>query len=179
MLDQLTRLARGLQFAAGMNPAQWECLRFIGQANCYSRTPSAIATFLGTTRGTASQTIIALESKGYVRREKDAGDRRVCKLAVTEKGEALLRRDPLLTVCESAERLPAGVAEMMADGLEQLVCDLRARHGRHEFGVCDKCGHSLGPAEQGGAKCGLLRVDIPEREAVRICVNFRNGVAAS
>ncbi len=172
LLDQLTRVARGLQFADGLNPAQWDCLRFIGRANSHSRTPGAIATFLGTTKGTASQTIIALECKGYVRREKDSCDRRVCRLGVTPDGEQMLLRDPLLSVRQAAEGLPGGMAEMLADGLERLVCDLRIRHGCHEFGVCRKCGHFRGPTDEGGAKCGLLREDIPRAEAVRICVSF-------
>ena len=172
LLDQLTRLARGLQFADGLNPAQWDCLRFIGRANAHSRTPGAIATFLGTTKGTASQTIIALEGKGYVRRERDACDRRVSRLAITGEGEEMLQHDPLLTVRQAAERLPHGMAETLADGLEQLVCDLRIRHGCHEFGVCCKCGHFRGPTERGDAKCGLLREEIPRAEAARICVSF-------
>ncbi len=172
LLDQLTRLARGLQFADGLNPAQWDCLRFIGRANSHSRTPGAIATFLGTTKGTASQTIIALEGKGYVRREKDSCDRRVCRLAVTSGGEEMLRRDPLLSVRQAAEGLPGGISEMLADGLEQLVCELRIRHSCHDFGICCKCGHFGGPTDQGGAKCGLLREDIPRAEATRICVSF-------
>lgn len=173
LLDQLTRLARGLQFADGLNPAQWDCLRFIGRANSHSRTPGAIATFLGTTKGTASQTIIALECKGYVRREKDSCDRRVCRLEVTPQGERMLQHDPLLSVRQAAEGLPGGMAEMLADGLEQLVCDLRIRHGCHEFGVCCKCGHFRGPTDEGGAKCGKLRADIPPTDAGRICVSFR------
>ena len=172
LLDQLTRLARGLQFANGLNPAQWDCLRFIGRANSHSRTPSAIATFLGTTKGTASQTIIALEGKGYVHREKDSCDRRVCRLGVTPQGEQMLRSDPLLSVRQAAEGLPGDMAEMLADGLEQLVCELRIRHGCHEFGVCCTCGHSRGPTEEGGAKCGLLQEDIPRAEATRICVSY-------
>ncbi len=178
LLDQLTRLARGLQFADGLNPAQWDCLRFIGRANSHSRTPGAIATFLGTTKGTASQTIIALEGKGYVRREKDPCDRRVCRLAITGEGEAMLQRDPLLSVRQAAEGLPNGMAELLADGLEQLVCDLRIRHGCHEFGVCCKCGHFRGSTDGGGANCGLLQEEIPEAEASRICVSFTKRTEA-
>ena len=104
LLDQLTRLARGLQFSDGLNPAQWDCLRFISRANAHSRTPGGIATFLGTTKGTASQTIIALEGKGFVRREKDTCDRRICRLVITNAGVAKLENDPLRSVRQAAER---------------------------------------------------------------------------
>ncbi len=172
LLDQLTRLARGLQFADGLNPAQWDCLRFIGRANSHSRTPGAIATFLGTTKGTASQTIIALEGKGYVRRDKDSCDRRVCRVAVTPAGEEMLKRDPLQSVRQAAERLPSETAEIIAEGLDRLVCDLRIRHGCQEFGVCCKCGHFRKPTADGDAACGLLNEDIPAAETGRICVSF-------
>ena len=183
VLDQLTRLARGLQFADGLNPAQWDCLRFISRANAHSRTPGAIATFLGTTKGTASQTIIALEGKGFVRREKDTCDRRICRLAITEAGIAKLENDPLRSVRQAAERLPDGTAEVLADGLEQLVCDLRIRHGCHEFGVCCKCGHFIGSADKDAATCGLLKENIAPSEKTRICVSFskraESGVTAA
>ncbi len=52
LLDRVSRLARELQFVDGLNPAQWEALRFIARANRYSRSPGAFAEFIGTTKGT-------------------------------------------------------------------------------------------------------------------------------
>ena len=86
LLDRIGRIAHGLQFAQGLNPAQWEALRFLARANRYSRSPSALAEFLGTTKGTASQTVIALESKGLVSRTRRASDRRSVDLEVTPLG---------------------------------------------------------------------------------------------
>ena len=40
---------------------------FIARANRFSRTPAALADYAGSTRGTISQTLIALEQKGLVR----------------------------------------------------------------------------------------------------------------
>ena len=57
LVDRLGRMAHGMQYASGLNPAQWEALRFIARANRYSRSPGAIARYLGTTRGTVSQTL--------------------------------------------------------------------------------------------------------------------------
>ena len=76
LIDCLGRTVHSLQFAGDMNPAQWETLRFLSCANRYSRRPSALAEFLGTTKGTVSQTLKCLEGKGYVRRVKPEGDRR-------------------------------------------------------------------------------------------------------
>ena len=33
LLDRIGRLTRELQFADGLNPAQWDALRFLAQAN--------------------------------------------------------------------------------------------------------------------------------------------------
>ena len=83
LLDRVGRVTRGLQFVDGLSPAQWEALRFLARANRYSRGPSALAEFLGTTKGTISQTLIALENKGYLRRRRGARDKRSVDLELT------------------------------------------------------------------------------------------------
>ncbi len=102
LLDRMGRIVHGLQFALGLNPAQWEALRFLARANRYSRSPTALAEFLGTTKGTASQTLIALESKGVVKRTRRASDRRSVELEVTPLGLELIEKDPLAPVIEAA-----------------------------------------------------------------------------
>src|SRR5271165_5518540 len=105
LIDRLARLTRELQFVHGLNPAQWEALRFLARANRYSRSPGALAEFLGTTKGTASQTLIALENKGYIARARSDTDRRAMRLELTPEGEALLQQDPILTIEHAASRL--------------------------------------------------------------------------
>jgi DNA-binding MarR family transcriptional regulator len=56
LVDRLARAVHCLQYAEGLNPAQWVALRYLGCANRYSRTPTGLAEFLATTKGTASQT---------------------------------------------------------------------------------------------------------------------------
>src|SRR5690606_16552640 len=88
LVDRLARAVHCLQYAEGLNPAQWVALRFLGCANRYSRTPTGLAEFLATTKGTASQTIKSLEQKGFVRRAQHETDRRKCLLELTERGRA-------------------------------------------------------------------------------------------
>ena len=52
-VNRLCRIAHSLQFAHGLNPAQWDALRYIARANKYSTTPGNLAEYLGTTKGTA------------------------------------------------------------------------------------------------------------------------------
>ena len=107
LIDRVGRATRAIQFSCGLNPAQWEALRYIAHANRYSRNPSALANFLGATKGTISQTLIALEVKGHLRRVRGAHDRRAVRLELTASGEALLTRDPLLCLERAAGSLPA------------------------------------------------------------------------
>ena len=43
--------------------AQLESLHYLGSCNIYSNTPAALAEYLGSTKGTTSQTLSALEEK--------------------------------------------------------------------------------------------------------------------
>ena len=52
------------------------------RANRFSPTPAALADYLASTRGTISQTLIALESKGHVTCEVGQRDRRSIDLAL-------------------------------------------------------------------------------------------------
>ena len=66
LIDRLGRLMRSGEHAGDLNPAQWEALRYLARANRFSRTPAALAQYLGSTRGTVSQTLIALEDHGRI-----------------------------------------------------------------------------------------------------------------
>ena len=172
LLDRLGRMTRCLQFAHGLNPAQWESLRFIARANCFSRTPSALATFLGTTKGTASQTLIALEKKGCLRRTRDGADRRVTRLEITEAGEALLARDPLRCVDTAAADLPIELNGALREALGLLADHLECANGWCKLGVCGKCGNMVRQAEDGSVRCGLKDAVVPQEETSRLCVSF-------
>jgi DNA-binding MarR family transcriptional regulator len=178
LLDRIHRMTRGLQYAHGLNPAQWDALRYVARANSYSRTPGALAQFLGTTKGTASQTIAALEKKGLLTRRSDPEDKRVRRIVLTEEGEALLARDPLNCLDQAVRKLPNDVADVVAVGLGQLSRDLQDRCGGSDVGICFQCGHFAGPASDGGARCGFKQADIPMTETRKLCVNFSAEAAA-
>src|SRR3546814_1620435 len=85
LLDRLGRYLRSREHAGDLNPVQWEALRYLAQANRYSVNPSALTEFLGSTKGTVSQTLIVLESKGLISRDADPGDRRQLRLGRSEE----------------------------------------------------------------------------------------------
>lgn len=100
-LAKLARRMRGLGHDGGLNPAQWEALRFLAHAEEAARTPSHMARYLGATKGTTSQTVASLEKKGLVIKLEHVADSRSMTLALTSEGQAKLVGDPLLKVLEA------------------------------------------------------------------------------
>lgn len=177
LLDRVGRITRGLQFVDGLSPAQWEALRFLARANRYSRGPTALAEFLGTTKGTISQTLITLENKGYISRLRGAQDKRSVILELTPAGEALLGRDPLRVVDEVVARLPDGERNTISDGLSRLLHDVQLRLDNNEFGICGACSlfTAAGAVDErdGPHRCGLTGEPVSPSETRLICVNYQ------
>lgn len=176
IINRLGRTLHCLQFAQGLNPAQWEALRYMSRANRYSRTPSALAEYLQTTKGTASQTLKCLESKGYVRRVAVPEDRRAVRIDVTDSGLAVLKRDPLQCLERSASALGEDI-EPVRRVLGRLAASLERYNEGKAFGLCEECTHfckNAAPAVEGGPnKCGLTGEPLSTVEATKICVNHR------
>jgi DNA-binding MarR family transcriptional regulator len=176
LVERLSRIAHTLQFADGLNPAQWAALRYLARANRYSLTPGALAEFLGTTKGTASQTLIALESKGLIRRLRTARDRRSVTIELTDEGRATLGRDPVRHIVAASGRVSADDQRAVAEGMDLLLSALQQDRGRACFGYCDKCDHLRVLAEDADGKrnaCGMTGDELPTDELTRLCVNFK------
>ena len=172
LIDRLDRLARSGEAVGDLNPAQWEALRFIARANRFSRTPAALAEYLGSTRGTVSQTLIALEQKGQITRQPSARDRRSVTLALTTLGERSLKDDPILA---PAADLAAADPEKLAVVVETLRAVLQAmiaRNGGRAFGACYSCRHFRkgGGSARQPHHCALLDEPLSETDSQAICV---------
>ncbi|HEX6957003.1 MAG TPA: MarR family transcriptional regulator [Ferrovibrio sp.] len=178
LLDRLARLTRELQFVDGLNPAQWEALRFIAQANKYSRSPTALAEYLGATKGTVSQTLIALESKGLITRCKKTCDRRQVDLCLTEAGQAMLAKDPMQTLQHAASEMADELGPHLVKGLTRLLHDLQSKHQIMEFGVCQDCSlFCVNAPDAALGQCGATGEAIAEEEKKKICVNFKTAAS--
>ena len=94
VLERLARLMRAAEHEGDLNPAQWEALRYVGRANRFSNSPGALTQYLAATKGTVSQTVIALEKKGLVAKGPRHEEPRSVTLTLTEPGAAMLARDP-------------------------------------------------------------------------------------
>lgn len=173
LIDRLDRLARSSEAAGALNPAQWEALRFVARANRFSRTPAALAEYLGSTRGTVSQTLIALEQKGHVTREPSARDRRSIVLGLTALGESTLRSDPILELAADFAEGDQGRLEVLVEALRTVLQAMIKRNGGRAFGACHTCRHfqrNMGPNARQPHRCGLLDEPLSVADSGAICV---------
>ena len=173
LIDRLDRLTRSGEALGELNPAQWEALRFIARANRFSRTPAALAEYLGSTRGTVSQTLIALEQKGHLTREPSQRDRRSVVLELTPTGTQALKRDPILALAADLEGTTADQLEAVIEVLRDALHAMITRNGGRAFGACYACryfrkggGGGRGTPHQ----CALLDEPLSEADSRTICV---------
>jgi len=173
LIDRLERLSRNAVATDGINPAQWEALRYLGRANRFSRTPAALANYLGSTRGTVSQTLIALESKGLVARHPSLRDKRSIELTLTDQGAEALKRDPLLTLARDIAVATEGEADILAANLRATLHAAIQRNGGRAFGVCHTCRYFRRTVDRSTPAlhlCALLNEPLSEDDSQAICV---------
>ena len=170
----LVSTARALQseqrqqaVAAGLLPVQWSMLSYLRDANRYSNTPQALADYLSMTKGTVSQSLKLLESRGWVMRATDQNDRRVVRLALTDAGQTLLG-DAVDTHWQAAvDHLPESERQAIEVALSHLLSNWQqARQGR-TFGVCRSC-RNFCPGET-QHRCGLTGENLSDGDSMLIC----------
>ncbi len=169
-LGNLLRTERRLAaHAAGLQPVHLQALAYLSCCNRYSNTPAAVTAYLGTTKGTASQSLGVLERAGLIGRRTDPDDRRVARLHLTPKGDRLLGElMPLPEWETSARSLDADQVRAAADTLESLLRTRQASHRWRSFGACHTCRHFRREGE-GQYRCGLTGEPLHTQEIRRIC----------
>jgi len=179
----LGRIASGEGLAKGLTAVQWTVLRYFARANRFSRTPSAFATFHGTTRGTASQTIKNLETQGYLTRLRSEVDGRSARLDLTDKAMAILVNDRFEVMVRAVDALPAGVRGDFANTLQRMHGQVALERGMPPFGTCASCKHLEGDGccrdGQTPYACGFASVPLLLNEVNELCINFAPGKPAA
>lgn len=173
-MERLARLVRAREHEGDLNPAQWEAMRYIRRANRFSNSPGALTLYLGATKGTISQTVKALERKGFISKMVRESERRSVALTLTARGEEALSRDPWKQLASVTEILGNKTRRRLAKGLRELLAE-ELKRGKHKsFGVCATCrffrekGKDL---EEGGPhQCMLFNAALSADEAMQICV---------
>ncbi|HRK67172.1 MAG: MarR family transcriptional regulator [Hyphomonadaceae bacterium BRH_c29] len=170
LIERLGRLLRAGDHAAGLNPAQAEALRYLARANRFSRTPAALAEYLGSTRGTVSQTLLALEAKGMIERKANARDGRSIMLEVTPSGMEFIGDDPVRMLSRTIDA--GGAASRLADDLEAGLRAFLVERGGRAFGACHTCRHFRLNQRSGNQPhhCALLDEPLREGDKMMICL---------
>jgi DNA-binding MarR family transcriptional regulator len=162
-----------------LSPAQWMALRFFARANKFSRNPSAFAEFQATTRGTASQTVKALEAGGYLVRQRSEADGRSVTLRLTDKGKEAIARDPFEVLVRAVDSLDPEEQTAVHHALHHVLTTVAASGAHRHFGVCRDCGYLGGEtcccstrATRSAIECLLFGVPIEPEDAGLLCVHF-------
>jgi MarR family transcriptional repressor of emrRAB len=166
----------------GLRDREWMALRFIARANQFSRTPSALANFVGTTRGTASQIVKVLERKGFLVRKPSADDKRSVILCVTAQGEKFLGHDPINVLVKAIAVLSVDRQTSSRDALRQVLDWLDITQQRHHADICRECTFLTENSTDGAAgngcpqfTCRFFRAAIAPDETTLLCATFERG----
>jgi len=164
----------------GMRDREWMALRFLSRANRFSRTPSALASYVGTTRVTASFIIGELERLGYVERKRSAKDKRSVMLNVTQQGKKFLTRDPVNGLVDAIVVLDDDSKIGFRDTLRRVLDQADAAEQRHHTDVCKRCiflREDRTASENKAAvefTCRMFRAPIAEAEIDLLCTSFEH-----
>lgn len=185
-VELLIQAARAWYFEGdqhGLRDREWMALRFLGRANRFSRTPTALAGFIGATKTTASQIVKTLESKSYLARKPSREDKRSVVLCVTAQGEKCLsQHDPINHVLNAVAALGADECTRLRSSLTRILNHLDATHQRLNASTCRDCMFlaERGPAHvkgraTAGFMCRLYRAPISLEETELLCTNFEHA----
>ncbi|MDA9406751.1 MULTISPECIES: MarR family winged helix-turn-helix transcriptional regulator [unclassified Bradyrhizobium] len=182
-IELLGQVARILWFEGtkhGMRDREWMALRFLFRANRFSRTPSALASYVGTTRGTASFIIGELERLGYVERTRSSKDKRSVMLSVTQQGKKFLARDPVNGLVDAFAILDDDSKLRFRDTLRHVLDQADAAEQRHHTDICKRCIFLREDRTASENKstveftCRLFRAPIAEAEIELLCTSFEH-----
>lgn len=165
MIKRLARIDASDVWGADLNPAQRAALEYLGRANRFSRKPSQVAEFLGSTRGTVSQTLKSLARKGFVTEVQSEIDKRSISYDVTELGKSALVTQNILD--KSLDAMSAEQLLTISGGLGNILNNALAVNRQRPFGLCKMCRHFR--LETKGGHCTLLDVPLLSAEIVQIC----------
>ncbi len=167
----------------GMRDREWMALRFLARANRFSRTPSALAKFVGTTRATVSEMVKQLEVKGYLERKASDKDKRSVVLCITPRGEKILTRDPIAPLVTAMTTVELG-AHNFRDALRHVLDRLgTAEHAAHADN-CRQCifltetGSKARSKVQAEYTCRIFRTAVTREEMDLLCFNSERREAA-
>ncbi len=171
-LERIGNLVRSQEWALcrahDLQPVQLRMLYYLGICNRYSNIPSGVTDYLQLTKGTVSQSLKALATKGLIEKQVDQKDKRQVHLLITDAGRAIFDQlPPDLLRSVRAELGEAATAETVSV-LQRLLVTMQIRNEMVGFGVCRTC-HYHQVLDERHFRCGLTEETLIEAEANLIC----------
>ena len=171
LIIRLARLAAAAGWEVDLNPAQRAALSYMSRANRFSRSPSHVADYLGTTRGTTSQSLKSLQQKGYIQEKRSEQDKRVISYDLTQRGQQTVALSSPIE--EALAELDVEEIEVFQHSLTRVAQIAVRKNASHEFGVCRSCIHHT--QNKNGAFCKLLATELSTEETTQICAEQVSG----
>ncbi len=172
LIDRIAALRRAAQRVVatqeGLSLAQLHALIYLSECNRFSDTPAAVAEYLETSRGTTSQTLIALERKGLIARRTDRRDGRVSHARPTAAGASIVMRAKDDDVTRAIADADVTATPDLDVTLKDLLRVAQRAAGSRTFGRCATCQYLQGPA--GNRVCGLTHEPLTDTETALRCV---------
>ncbi|MCV2884600.1 MarR family transcriptional regulator [Aestuariibacter sp. AA17] len=173
LLERLGALYRSEMKQSGiklsLHPVHMEVLYFLSRCNKYSNTPVAIKEYLNTTKGTISQTISLLESKGLLTKVPDENDKRVVHVHLTDEGREIVNQEmPPRAFSNVLNKLPSDDHLTLEWQLESLLSELQRDAGKSGFGMCKTCRFHRNKTPL-NFYCELTKEDLPKAAGELIC----------
>ena len=173
LIERLSRLMRSREHDTVLNPVQWEAIRYLARCNRFSNSPKALTSYLMSTKGTVSQTLMVLERKGLIKKTKREGSGRSVELKLTDDGLRQLEQDPWRDLDNSLPRLPGSILDEVHAQLQNILLAALEENQFHSFGLCRTCRHfsKNKNAQREGFphQCDLLDVPLAEEDSDYIC----------
>ncbi|MGW4241253.1 MarR family winged helix-turn-helix transcriptional regulator [Nocardia sp. NPDC004722] len=168
----LDRIARGVRAhrqaiasRTGLTPLQLELLRTLAEGPPPEPLTGLLATELGVSQPTVSDSLLALERKGHVARQPAPGDRRRSAIVLTGAGAELAAEirsaDEVLRACVA--ELPSADQDRTLATLLDLIGGLLHAGVVQVARTCTTC-RFYRPGASGTAHCELLRQPLPPRD---------------
>ncbi|ARU57050.1 MarR family transcriptional regulator [Oleiphilus messinensis] len=168
-IERISNLLRAEERKAGaqhgLQTVQIEVLYYLFHCNRFSNTPAAVTEYMQLTKGTVSQTIRVIESKGLIEKQTDPLDKRVVHLLLTAEGKSVLASSMPPPVFKEAL---ANLGDEIEPALQHLLLALQQATHSKGFGVCNSCKHCK-PATGDTFFCGLTNEPLSIGDIELIC----------
>lgn len=165
LVKRLSRLDDNNGWGDDLNPVQQTTLDYLARANKFSRQPSIVAQYLGSTRGTVSQTLKSLADKGYIEKIISATDKRSIMYDLTMMGQKHFKVTNGLQ--KAIENISANDLRQTSKVLQQLLSTAIEENAQKPFGICKSCIHFQ--SKTSGGHCNLLNETLLKEEISQIC----------